>query len=34
LLKTRNTAWSKIGEKHAELFSDILTAFIAKELPA
>lgn len=34
LLKTRNTAWARIGEKHADLFNEILTAAIAKELSA
>ena len=33
-LKTRHTTWTKIGEKHADLFTEILTAEIAKELPA
>jgi len=33
-LKTRHTTWTKIGEKHADLFREILTAEIAKELPA
>jgi glycosyltransferase involved in cell wall biosynthesis len=32
--KTRNTTWTKIGEKHADLFNEILTATIAKELSA
>lgn len=34
LLKTRNTTWARIGEKQADLFNDILTAAIEKELPA
>ena len=34
-LKTRNTTWIKIGEKHADLFTEILNgAAIEKELPA
>jgi len=34
LLKTKNTSWARVGEKHVELFNEILTAVIAKELPA
>jgi len=34
ILKTRNTAWEKIGEKHTDLFNDILTAASLKALTA
>ena len=35
LLKTRNTTWKKVGQRHADLFSDIVgTTALTPELPA